>query len=152
MDIETNKDSLNRTDTICVTNSNTNYKTINNNNKLTCIFYKNKQIESSREKELNNNMGNYISIIGLVITLIIFIIQKYLDKKSRKIETKENWFLTVIVQPNLAKIDSFFNKTNNRLKKSIKKLEQNSETNLTLKKAILINEFKKEKAFFSTAS
>lgn len=53
-----------------------------------------------------DSYANFIATITLIITLIIFIIQTCKSNKDKKENIKKNWYLTVIVQPNLNDINS----------------------------------------------
>lgn len=71
-------------------------------------------------KEVENMIGkdsyaNLISTIALICTLLIFNLQNRKSNKDKKVAIKQNWFLTIIVQPNLNGINEFYNKISDKL-------------------------------------
>lgn len=71
-------------------------------------------------KEVENMIGkdsyaNLISTIALICTLLIFNLQNRKSNKDKKVAIKQNWFLTIIVQPNLNGINEFYNNISDRL-------------------------------------
>lgn len=95
--------------------------------------------ESFKEKVDNvlgkDSYANLIATIALVITLVIFIIQTYMSGRAQKKNLKENWFLTVIVQPNLKNIESFYENTAELLSEEIKRIKRTNQQRITLEKA-----------------
>lgn len=79
-------------------------------------------------KEVENMIGkdsyaNLISTIALICTLIIFNFQNRKSNKDKKVAIKQNWFMTIIVQPNLNGINEFYNNISDRLINELDKLK-----------------------------
>lgn len=100
-------------------------------------------------KEVENMIGkdsyaNLISTIALICTLIIFNLQNRKSNKDKKVAIKQNWFMTIIVQPNLNGINEFYNNISDRLINELNNLKtirspesiatQKAATNRVLKK------------------
>ena len=81
------------------------------------------------EKGKGNNFfgtdlfANLVSVGALIITLIIFIIQSRQARKEQKRTINENWYLTIILQPNMEELDEFYKKEANQLEALINKLK-----------------------------
>lgn len=80
------------------------------------------------EKEEHNFFGtdlfaNLVSAGALIITLIIFIIQTRQARKEQRRTINENWYLTIILQPNMDELDEFYKNEANQLEKLINKLK-----------------------------
>lgn len=100
-------------------------------------------------KEVENMIGkdsyaNLISTVALICTLVIFNIQNKKSNKDKRIAIKQNWFITIIVQPNLNGINEFYNNISDRLINELDNLRaitrpgriaaQKATTNRVLKK------------------
>lgn len=66
--------------------------------------------------------ANLVSAGALLITLIIFIIQTRQTRKEQRRTIKENWYLTIILQPNMEELDDFFKEEAEQLETQINKL------------------------------
>ena len=80
------------------------------------------------EKEEHNFFGtdlfaNLVSAGALIITLIIFIIQTRQARKEQRRTINENWYLTIILQPNMDELDEFYKNEANQLETLINKLK-----------------------------
>lgn len=80
------------------------------------------------EKEEHNFFGtdlfaNLVSAGALIITLIIFIIQTRQARKEQRRTINENWYLTIILQPNMNELDEFYKKEADLLETQINKLK-----------------------------
>ena len=119
-----------------------NYDSINNE---TLIFptIKGNAVETSELPFWNkyyqylakDSYANLIATVTLIITLITFIIQTHYSNRSQKKTVKENWYLTVIVQPNLINIDNFYKEISDKLQNEIEKLKRSNSRNIILEKA-----------------
>lgn len=61
------------------------------------------------------------AISGLVVTLL-FVVGRFLDSKIRSKEIRRTWYLNVIINPNILKLESFYNDTAKQLDQSIQHL------------------------------
>lgn len=95
-----------------------------------------------------DSYANFIATITLIITLIIFIIQTCKSNKDKKENIKKNWYLTVIVQPNLNDINKFHEETSQELEHEIKRLKRNNYRNIILEKAKSIRKLQNIKTRF----
>lgn len=80
------------------------------------------------EKEEPNFFGtdlfaNLVSTGALLITLIIFIIQTRQARKEQSRTINENWYLTIILQPNMEELDEFYKEEAKQLETQIHKLK-----------------------------
>lgn len=67
--------------------------------------------------------ANLVSAGALIITLVIFIIQSKQARKEQKRTINENWYLTIILQPNMEELDKFYKEEANQLEALINKLK-----------------------------
>ena len=67
--------------------------------------------------------ANIVSAGALLITLIIFIIQTKQARKEQRRTIKENWYLTIILQPNMEELEKFYAEEANQLEVQINKLK-----------------------------
>lgn len=79
------------------------------------------------EEEDHNFFGtdlfaNLVSAGALLITLFIFIIQTRRARKEQRRTIKENWYLTIILQPNMEKLDKYYTDEAAQLETQINKL------------------------------
>ncbi|MEP1152580.1 MAG: hypothetical protein ABJH08_12710 [Balneola sp.] len=51
---------------------------------------------------------NLVDYLGTILVLILFIIERVLNGRNQKKDSERNWYLNVIVQPNLEELKSFF--------------------------------------------
>ncbi len=91
------------------------------------------------------NIGNIIPMLGLIATLVIFMLQNKKQNKTRKKSLKENWFLTIIVQPNLQLINEYYNSIDSELVQLINKLKKTNRTSIDITKGKSMNIIKKIK-------
>lgn len=70
------------------------------------------------------------TLISVLVVVLIFIIGRYFDSKIRSKEIKRNWFLNIIVIPNIKTVDCFINEILNSTNKSYQTLvaAKNSNT------------------------
>lgn len=66
--------------------------------------------------------ANLVSAGALLITLVIFIIQTRQARKEQRRTIKENWYLTIILQPNMEKLDNYYTNEAAQLETQINKL------------------------------
>ncbi len=92
---------------------------------LDSIYYSKKEDELERlEKIISTDFyANAISTLAIILTIAIFIRQNYINNKDRKKETKKNWYMSVIIQPNLNNIDKFYNQIHQRINNNINTLK-----------------------------
>lgn len=92
---------------------------------LDSIYYSKKEDELERlEKIISTDFyANVISTLAIILTIAIFIRQNYINNKDRKKETKKNWYMSVIIQPNLNNIDKFYNQIHQRINNNINALK-----------------------------
>ncbi len=105
---------------------------------LDSTFYSKKEDDLKRIEEIigKDSYANFISTIALAVTLFIFIIQNCKSNKDRKKGIKQNWFMSVIIQPNLSNIDNFYNKIQQRINSNISELKGTTDGRfITRKKA-----------------
>ncbi|WP_456100625.1 hypothetical protein [Phocaeicola plebeius] len=89
------------------------------------MYYSKKEDELERlEKIISTDFyANAISTLAIILTIAIFIRQNYINNKDRKKETKKNWYMSVIIQPNLNNIDKFYNQIHQRINNNINTLK-----------------------------
>lgn len=68
----------------------------------------------------------FITATGIIIGLITFIVESRRAKNAKLKSIRENWFLTIIVQPNLIFIDKFYEEVLINTVNSIAVLKSNS--------------------------
>jgi cell division protein FtsX len=92
---------------------------------LDSTYYSKKEDELERlEKIISTDFyANAISTLAIILTIAIFIRQNYINNKDRKKETKKNWYMSVIIQPNLNNIDKFYNQIHQRINNNINTLK-----------------------------
>ncbi len=92
---------------------------------LDSMYYSKKEDELERlEKIISTDFyANAISTLAIILTIAIFIRQNYINNKDRKKETKKNWYMSVIIQPNLNNIDKFYNQIHQRINNNINTLK-----------------------------
>ena len=86
------------------------------------------EVVQAEKEEVNNFFGtvlfaNLVSAGALIITLVIFIIQSMQARKEQKRTINENWYLIVILQPNMEELDEFYKEEANQLEALINKLK-----------------------------
>ena len=79
-------------------------------------------------KEERNFFGtdlfaNLVSAGALLITLIIFIFQTRQARKEQRRTINENWYLSIILHPNMDELDKFYKEEANQLEAQINKLK-----------------------------
>lgn len=70
-----------------------------------------------------NFYANLIATIGLIITLLITIYDNWKSRKVQKKALQENWYFSIIVQPNLNNIEEFYSSTVKCLNEGMTKLK-----------------------------
>ena len=66
--------------------------------------------------------ANLVSAGALLITLVIFIIQTKQARKEQRKTVKENWFLTIVLQPNMEELDKYYKDEATQLETQINRL------------------------------
>lgn len=61
-------------------------------------------------------------LIGPLIVVLLFIIGRFLDSQLRLREIRRNWYLKVIIEPNIDKLEKFYQEVQEALKKSVEDL------------------------------
>jgi hypothetical protein len=61
-------------------------------------------------------------VIGPSIVILLFIIGRLLDSKVRLREIRRNWYMKVIIDPNIEKLELFYENIQDTIKKSIEGL------------------------------
>jgi len=79
-------------------------------------------IEPDKGIEWGNVISNAVAILALIFTLYSFKETNKSSSKLQKAETRKNWFLTVIIEPQLSSITTFYNNTFNFLEEGVKDL------------------------------
>lgn len=95
-----------------------------------------------------NYVANLVAMVGLLVTILISAIDHYISRNAKKKELRENWYFSVIVEPNLANIEEFYSKTVTCLNNGISKLNRKGRVT-GLDKAKVNKEYKKIKNHFS---
>lgn len=89
-----------------------------------CVFKS--EIKMPEEEKLNffgtDLFANLVSAGALLITLVIFMIQTRQARKEQRRTIKENWYLTIILQPNMDELSNFYKNEAAQLETQIKKL------------------------------
>lgn len=67
--------------------------------------------------------ANLVSAGALLITLVIFIIQSRQSRKEQRRTIKENWYLSIILQPNMEELDKFYKEEAEELERQINRLK-----------------------------
>lgn len=65
-----------------------------------------------------------LPILALLIALVTFGFERYKSKQFEKKNNRINWFLTIIIQPQLKEINKIYETLLNKLKSEIKELEE----------------------------
>ena len=97
------------------------------------------KIEDTLKKEWYEN---FINTLALVVTLWIFIKQYRSDAKDRIRNTNQNWYMNVIIQPNLPEINGYYEELMRLFMKHIGFLKNNQHENQTLAKAKAVKHLK----------
>ena len=99
---------------------------VNLNDSNTCKCYHQCESVGSVQNEYNffstDLFANLVSAGALLITLVIFIIQTRQARKEQRRTIKENWFLTIVLQPNMEELDEFYKAEAAQLETQIKRL------------------------------
>lgn len=92
---------------------------------LDSTYYSKKEDDLKRIEEIigKDSYANLVSTIAIIVTLVIFIIQSLKANKDRNKGIKQNWYMSVIIQPNLKNIDHFYNKMQQRINSNIDRLK-----------------------------
>lgn len=95
---------------------------------------------------------NFIEIVAIILALITFITERYFNAKGERKNSKYDWFLNIIVQPNLHDIDAFYVKTDNQLREACKDLQDRDSTlqdeDYLVEARKYCNKFKKDRREF----
>ncbi|MBM6656073.1 hypothetical protein H6B28_12395 [Bacteroides mediterraneensis] len=93
---------------------------------LDSLYYNKREDELERlEKIISTDFyANAISTLAIILTIAIFIRQNYINNRDRKKETKKSWYMSVIIQPNLNNIDTFYNQIHQRINNNINSLKR----------------------------
>ncbi|WP_289089560.1 hypothetical protein [uncultured Bacteroides sp.] len=96
---------------------------------LDSAYYSKKEDDLKKIEEIigKDSYANLVSTIAIIVTLVIFIIQSWNSNKDRKKGIKQNWFMSVIIQPNLDNIDKFYNQVFQRISRSISNLQRGTD-------------------------
>lgn len=62
------------------------------------------------------SVENIINISGIALAIITFIIERVISSRNNRKTTKENWYLTIIVEPQLNNISEYYQKLIDSLK------------------------------------
>lgn len=63
------------------------------------------------------------TIISGVLLVSLFIVGRLIENRIKRKELKQNWYLKVIIEPNISRIDRFIEKSHTSLLNSIRELE-----------------------------
>lgn len=74
------------------------------------------------------SIDNWINTVGILLAILTFIIERYYTSKLNKKLTKENWYLTIIVQPKLEEINKYYNDLIQKIVATIEDLKVKSTT------------------------
>lgn len=96
---------------------------------LDSTYYSKKEDDLRKIEKIisKDSYANLVSTIAIIVTLIIFIIQSWNSNKDRKKQIKQNWFMSVIIQPNLDSIDKFYNQVSQSLISNISVLQRTTD-------------------------
>ena len=103
-------------------------------------------------------MRNILTMIGFFLTILIYSIERRYKYKTDRIKSKKDWFLNIVLSPQLEDLNKFYDKVSDNLEKSIDSLVENqdkgeSETLMLINKRIEIAKFKKfRKDYFNNFS
>ena len=108
------------------------------------------EVSEARKEELNffgtDLFANLVSAGALLITLIIFIIQTWQARKEQRRTINENWYLSIILQPNMDELDEFYKEEAQQLDTQINKLKgrHGKETTEKAKSIKLLRDLKND--------
>lgn len=71
------------------------------------------------------SLKDYFPLISSSIVIILFIIERFLSYRIRRKERETNWYYKVFIDPNIEKINSFFDDTKQIYVESSKKIKSN---------------------------
>jgi len=94
--------------------------------------------------------GDIISISGIGIAVLVFILERINSSRADNQRAKQDWFLNVVVEPNMNSISDFYSNLLDVLEKSPKELESLVLNPLTIAKAEKMKSFIKNKDKFIT--
>ena len=108
---------------------------------LDSTYYSRKEDDLKRIEEIigKDSYANLVSTIAIIVTLIIFIIQSLKANKERNKGIKQNWYMSVIIQPNLNNIDNFYSKIQQRINNNINDLKRITDGRLIPRKKARAN-------------
>ncbi|MDT0687665.1 hypothetical protein [Autumnicola psychrophila] len=113
-------------------------------------------IEIFTSPEGNFLEKNIVAIIGLLLVILTYLGERISSAKRAKKNNKYNWFLSIIIQPNLERIEKIYSSTEETLKKSINELRTSSSLphdQYLLLQRKKMNQFKNEKrSYFNNFS
>jgi len=69
------------------------------------------------------NLKDYFPLISSSIVILLFIIERILSSEIRRKERETNWYYKVFIDPNIDKINSFFDETKQIYVESSKKIK-----------------------------
>ncbi len=68
---------------------------------------------------------DYLPLVSPIIVIIIFVIDRLINSSIRAREIERNWYLKVLIEPNLENISSYYNNNELLYQKSSVLLEEN---------------------------
>lgn len=95
-----------------------------------------------------DSYANLISTIAVLLTFIIYIFDRRKAINEQKKNIKDNWYFTIIIQPNIDKISDYYSQINGSLEKAIKKFKNKRSAPSNVEKAKAIREVKNSNTDF----
>lgn len=80
-----------------------------------------------------------IPYLGAIAVFVSLIINNYISSRFRKRDVQRNWYLKVLIEPNIKNIDKFYEDISLRFNESITSLDKNK--NVPLKKILKLKVF-----------
>lgn len=72
-----------------------------------------------------SSIKDFLPLITVVVTLLLFIIDRLLASRIRRKEVERSWYLKVLIEPNLEKINNFFDSVGKTYEEAANFLIQN---------------------------
>lgn len=83
------------------------------------------QFEIHISNNSSSSFKDFLPLISVVVTLLLFITDRLIAIRVRRREVERNWYLKVLVEPNLIRINDFFDTVGKTYEESAKFLTLN---------------------------
>tara|TARA_R110002051_G_scaffold69946_2_gene125796 strand:+ start:7191 stop:7766 length:576 start_codon:yes stop_codon:yes gene_type:complete len=106
----------------------------------------------------SSDMRNILTVLGFFLTILIYFFERRYKYKTDRTKSKKDWFLNIVLSPQLEQLNEFYDQVLNNLEESINRLVDNqiegaSDTLMLINKRIEIAKFKKfRKDYFNNFS